>query len=74
MAPLAVLMLVLGFAPNAFLAKSEPAAQFLLDTIEQKHAAALEAAHAQAPMARAVFDGDAFVLESQKPDTGAEID
>jgi NADH-quinone oxidoreductase subunit M len=64
--PLAVLMLVLGFAPNTFLAKSEPAAQFLLDTIEEKHAAALEAASERESMARAAFDGAAFLLEQQQ--------
>ncbi len=36
MAPLAVLMFVLGFAPNPFLERTEPATQFLLDSIEQK--------------------------------------
>lgn len=39
--PLAVLMLVLGFFPAPFLAKSEPAVQQLLETIETKRAIAL---------------------------------
>jgi NADH-quinone oxidoreductase subunit M len=42
MAPLALLMFVLGFAPNSFLERSEPTTQFLLDTIEQKRLAVLE--------------------------------
>ncbi len=57
LAPLAVLMVVLGFAPNAFLQKSEPATQHLLDTIAQKRAAALEAA-APAPLTEALFEGE----------------
>lgn len=54
--PLVVLMLVLGFFPNPFLEKSEPAAQFLLDTIEAKKVAALESP--DVPML--VFDGEAY--------------
>lgn len=42
MVPLAVLMFVLGFAPNPFLEKTEPATVFLLETIEQKRIAVLE--------------------------------
>lgn len=42
MAPLAVLMFVLGFAPNSFLEKTETASQFLLETIERKRLAAIE--------------------------------
>lgn len=38
--PLAVLMLVLGFFPRPFLEKSEASAQFILETIQQKHLAA----------------------------------
>ena len=41
--PLVVLMFVLGFAPNPFLEKSEPATTFLLDVIEAKRELALEA-------------------------------
>lgn len=41
MAPLAVLMFVLGFAPNSFLEKTEPTTLFLLETIEQKRLAVL---------------------------------
>ena len=36
MIPLAVLMFVLGLAPNAFLKKSEPTTEFLLQRIEEK--------------------------------------
>ena len=43
MIPLIALMFVLGFAPNRFLRKSEPAARFLLDSIRAKHAVAEDA-------------------------------
>ena len=39
MVPLVVLMFVLGFAPNRFLQKSEPATQFLLESIQAKRMA-----------------------------------
>ena len=42
MTPLAVLMLVLGFFPNPVLQQMEPATDFLLDTIEQKRADAIQ--------------------------------
>jgi NADH-quinone oxidoreductase subunit M len=42
LAPLAVLMLLLGFAPQPFLEKSEASARFILQTIEQKRQVALE--------------------------------
>jgi len=42
MAPLVVLMFVMGFFPNPFLKQTEPATQFLLETIEQKRAAVIE--------------------------------
>ncbi len=38
MAPLIVLMFVLGFAPNSFLQKSEPATTYLLEVIDAKRA------------------------------------
>jgi NADH-quinone oxidoreductase subunit M len=44
MAPLVVLMFVMGFFPNPFLRQTEPTTEFLLETIEEKHAAALEQA------------------------------
>ncbi len=40
MAPLIVLMFVLGFAPNSFLQKSEPATRYLLDVIDAKRTSA----------------------------------
>lgn len=46
MTPLAILMIYIGFAPGAFLERSEPATQFLLETIEEKRIAAIEAASA----------------------------
>ncbi len=39
MTPLIILMFVLGFAPNTFLAKSEPATSHLLEVIEAKRLA-----------------------------------
>jgi NADH-quinone oxidoreductase subunit M len=42
MVPLAVLMFVLGFAPNPFLQRIEPVSVFLLETIEAKRVAALQ--------------------------------
>ncbi|MCB0719571.1 MAG: NADH-quinone oxidoreductase subunit M [Bacteroidetes bacterium] len=42
-APLAVLMFVMGFAPNYFLKQTEPATTFLLETVSAKRAAALDA-------------------------------
>jgi len=44
MAPLVVLMLVLGFFPNPFLRQTEPTTEFLLETIEEKRAAVQEQA------------------------------
>jgi len=44
MAPLVVLMFVMGFFPNPFLRQTEPTTTFLLETIEEKRAAALEQA------------------------------
>jgi NADH-quinone oxidoreductase subunit M len=41
MAPLVILMLVMGFAPNSFLQKSEPATRYLLEVVEAKHASAV---------------------------------
>jgi len=62
MAPLAVLMFVLGFAPNAFLERSEPTTQFLLDTIEQKRLAVL----------KIEAESAASVYASQEPDKAGE--
>jgi NADH-quinone oxidoreductase subunit M len=44
MLPLAALMLIMGFAPNPFLQKSENATDFLLETMETKRTAVLDAA------------------------------
>lgn len=49
MTPLALLMLILGFAPNPFLERTEPATQFLLDTIEAKRIAVVEEASRPVP-------------------------
>ena len=51
MAPLVVLMFVMGFFPNPFLRQTEPTTEFLLNTIEEKRAAALEQAEAPDPTA-----------------------
>jgi NADH-quinone oxidoreductase subunit M len=45
--PLAALMIILGFAPAPFLAKSEPAVQNLLEVIETKRLAAEAAAESE---------------------------
>lgn len=60
LAPLAILMVVLGFAPNPFLKMTEPASQFLLDTIQTKQAALEQAQAEEAEMAVATYDGEAF--------------
>ena len=44
MAPLVVLMLVMGFMPTPFLKQTEPTTDFLLETIEEKRMAALDRA------------------------------
>ena len=51
MAPLVVLMFVMGFFPNPFLRQTAPTTEFLLNTIEEKRAAALEQAEAPDPTA-----------------------
>ncbi len=66
LAPLAVLMIVIGFVPQPFLEKSEVSMEFLLDTIETKHESIAEAAAAEdsgdIPAARATFDGSSFTV------------
>ena len=52
MAPLVVLMFVMGFFPNPFLRQTEPTTTFLLETIEEKRAAALEQAETPGQTAR----------------------
>lgn len=47
MAPLAVLMIVMGFFPQPFLNQTAPTTDFLLETIETKRVAAIDAAEAQ---------------------------
>src|SRR5690606_28842483 len=47
LAPLAVLMVVMGFAPHRFLEKSESSTRFLLETVEQKRTAAMAAAESE---------------------------
>jgi NADH-quinone oxidoreductase subunit M len=49
MAPLVVLMFVLGFFPNPFLRQTEPTTEFLLETIEEKRMAVLEQAESDDP-------------------------
>ena len=43
MVPLVILMLVMGFMPTPFLKQTEPTTEFLLETVEQKRMAALNA-------------------------------
>ncbi len=62
LAPLAVLMVVIGVMPQPFLRTSEPATAFLLEVIEQKRTAALEQAD-RPQAARAAFDGARFVVD-----------
>ena len=47
LAPLAVLMIVLGVMPQPFLAVSEPATEHLMETIQEKRMAALVPKNAQ---------------------------
>ena len=49
MAPLVVLMFVLGFFPNPFLRQTEPTTEFLLETIEEKRTAVLEQTESDDP-------------------------
>lgn len=57
MAPLAILMLVMGFYPQPFLNQTAPTTDFLLETIEAKHIAAIEADRdASAPAASTASD------------------
>ncbi|MFB6249493.1 MAG: NuoM family protein [Salinibacter sp.] len=53
MTPLVVLMFVMGFFPNPFLRQTRPTTTFLLNTIEEKRAAALEQVEAPAPTVEA---------------------
>ena len=62
LAPLAVLMIIMGVMPQPFLNLSEPATAQLLDTINQKRIAALEAAQRQ-PTARLSSGGEQVVVE-----------
>ncbi len=58
--PLAVLMIILGVAPNPFLKRSEPATDYLLQVIQEKQAAVLEEAREAEPFAfDATFPPDA---------------
>lgn len=62
MAPLAVLMVVMGFFPQPFLNQTAETTDFLLDTIEEKRVAAIEADEADQTAAAAseaepLFDG-----------------
>ena len=70
LAPLAVLMVVIGVMPQPFLNASEPATTHLLETIERKRVAALEEAERSRQTAQAAFDGERFSItpiESAQP-------
>jgi NADH-quinone oxidoreductase subunit M len=62
MAPLIILMIVMGFAPNSFLQKSEPTARYLLEVIEAKRASA-EMTLESRPLARADDESVPLVME-----------
>ena len=66
LAPLAVLMVVIGVMPQPFLNTSEPATTYLLETIERKRMAALEEAERRQQTAQATFDGERFSIEPIK--------
>ncbi len=63
LAPLAVLMVIMGVMPQPFLALSEPATEHLLETINRKRIAALEEAERSPTTARLVSDDEQFTLE-----------
>jgi len=63
LAPLAVLMVVIGVMPQPFLNASEPATTYLLETIERKRLAALEEAERRQQTTQATFDGERFSIE-----------
>jgi len=67
MAPLVVLMFVMGFFPNPFLRQTAPTTEFLLNTIEEKRAAALEQVEAPAPTV------EAPAPTAESPDPTAEV-
>jgi len=57
MIPLVLLMFVMGFFPNPFLQQMEPSTTFLLDTIEERRAAAIEMHKEDQRFRQAVQDG-----------------
>jgi len=57
MIPLVLLMFVMGFFPNPFLQQMEPSTTFLLDTIEERRAAAIEMHEEERRFRQAVQDG-----------------
>ena len=63
LAPLAILMVVIGVMPQPFLDTSEPATSHLLETIERKRLAALEEAERNEQTAEVAFDGERFAVE-----------
>jgi len=63
--PLLVLMFVLGFAPDSFLKKSESTTLFMLETIEQKRAAAL-AEPTTRNLTQVLYDGEAFQVQDDR--------
>ena len=67
MAPLVVLMFVMGFFPNPFLRQTAPTTEFLLNTIEEKRAAALQQVEAPAPTV------EAPAPTAESPDPTAEV-
>lgn len=67
MMPLVVLMFVMGFFPNPFLQQMEPSTTFLLDTIEERRAAAIEIQEDDRPFRQAVQDGTPHRMRPAPP-------
>lgn len=59
--PVAVLMIWMGFAPTPFLKISEPTTEFLLQTINEKYAATVDAQGTPV----AVYDGETFAVPGE---------
>lgn len=69
--PLAVLMFVMGFFPQPFLHKSELAAQQLLETVEAKRLATLDAARLTVPVLGEAEEGKGLDAEREQRDGDA---
>ena len=70
--PLAVLMVVMGFFPQPFLHKSELAAQQLLETVEAKRLATLDAARLTVPVLGEAEEGKGLDAEREGEERARE--